>query len=90
MATEYVVCEIADYNEKLNSRNAKLCKRFDNTVAFCAVIQPVTVKDCLDEVTIISCNEDYSKLHDSVFNCYLPENKTFETLSAEDILTSVL
>ncbi len=88
--TEFVICNITDYNPRLQSRNAIVQKRKDQAQQFHAIIQPMAAKEAGNEVTVLPRDETYSINTGNPFNCYLPENKSFEDLSVDDILEAVL
>lgn len=50
----------------------------------------MAAKEAGNEVTVLPCDETYSINTGNPFNCYLPENKSFEDLSVDDILEAVL
>lgn len=89
LSTEFVICNIADYNPELQSRNAIIRKRKDKK-QFYAIIQPMRAKEAENEVTVLPYNETYSTSKGDPFNCYLPDNKSFKDLSVNDILEAVL
>ena len=90
LSTEFVICDIADYNSHLQSRNAIIQKRKNQAQQFYAIIQPMMAKEAENEVTVLLCDETYSTSTGDPFNCYLPENKSFKDLSVNDILEAVL
>ncbi len=90
LPTEFVICNIADYNPRLESRNAIIQKRKNQAQQFYAIIQPMMAKDAENEVTVLLYDETYSTIMGDPFNCYLPKNKSFKDLSANDILEAVL
>ena len=90
LPTEFIICNIADYNSLLQSRNAVIQKRKNQAKQFYAIIQPMKAEDSKNEVTVLLCDETYSTITDNPFNCYLPENKSFKNLSVNDILKAVL
>ena len=90
LPTEFIICNIADYNYHLQSRNAIIQKRKNQAQQSYAIIQPMMAKDAENEVTVLLCDETYSTITDDPFNCYLPENKSFKDLSVNDILEAVL
>lgn len=90
LPTEFVICNIADYNPHLQSRNAIIQKRKNQAQQFYAIIQPTTANEAENEVTVLPYDETYSTSMGKPFNCYLPENKSFKDLSVNDILEAVL
>lgn len=88
--TEFVICNITDYNPQLESRNAIVQKRTNPAQQFHAIIQPMEANEAKNEVTVLPYDETYSTSTGNPFNCYLPENKSFEDLSVNDILEAVL
>lgn len=88
LPTKFLICQIADYDPQLQSRNAVILKQQDCT-QFHAFIQPTVAKEAKNEVTVLPCNETYSKFTGNPFNCYLPENKSFQDLSVDDVLKAV-
>ncbi len=89
LPTEFVICNIADYNPHLPGRNAIIEKRKNRAQRFYVIIQPMMAKEAENEVTVLLCDENYS-VKNEPFNCYLPENKSFKDLSVNDILEAVL
>lgn len=84
--TEYVICQIADYNPLLRSRNALIRRKMNIRRTAFVNIQPIIGQDGI--VAVFLCNESFEVRNDSPFDCDLPENKSIQELAAGDILTA--